>query len=1171
MTVRIFRKTRRPKVNQLPLGPWIQGVNEKLEPHLLEFSELSDAKNVVVDENTGRLNKRPGSLFRSAALSSLLIDAPVRGFNFKKRDGTELLIVTDNKKIAFTRDLDTWIDITPIDFLTGGQFVAGSFSIDFAIAEDLLWITNGADPVFSWDGVVAGPSTDSMVAYDLGPIFVTWDAPITGVVLDGGDNDNQIIDPAFDFGDSGRTLVGKTLTVTAAADGGLVGVTRTITAYDDTLDKITFPIIVGLVLGDTISVGDQAADTQTEIYDSQLDRNADGTTWKGQIIVVTNSANQDNIGQVRSITAFDDALDKITFAKFTEDLADGDTISVGVAIPRVRYLKYHHNTMFGASTAINGEEVRFTDNVDPNEPTIRMLISNPNSWPQENQFEAGSGVGDRIWGFTNPVYRNRIAVFKSSGIYRIEPDPTFRFIPIAITEQFGSRFASTWQQHGEVLMFLGEDKDGRPDVYMTDFTTVRHFKRKHSKTLDNLRQPNAVSRSSVIASRSEFEAGTLSDTASADTNQLESKEQVEVLLASFTSNLVNIDILTDPEPHIIGHPAWDNINNFDASPVGWSVSSSSPSPTTPNITNFNGTANVGWDGSDGTVGQADRFIKYFKTLDDAVGSNDVLLRATVQTNGPPDLPPNFRSFLLIRNGAKSLDVLVYADQRLVVNGNSIANPVNNNVYNEYVLLLKSDGTNRLWINNVEIAIGAPFNDARKEVAFGTNFVGGSYSTNLAFSKSQFQYLNFNEDFKASALMPANLLDTGNFDFTTDFKKAPVQFNKNFFVGAGITALASSSSPDDIAYTAPLAYTSGQEPGVDNATPVDQFLRTNVTLTVADPEVQSANLSSYQGGILWLSAPIQIGADIRAWDVFQFDLGGSPASTVVRIRNATAASLGVLPSPDPVTDDGWFVARPGSDSEGWSVIADLNNIGTILGGVEDTPNPPFPDTKYIQIKIEFGVDATGEIHGTKNVVLNWLEGSSQFLSTMAIMFQKKWLLVAASQQSSINDTIVTVDSNRSFVNWGDLLVNFFVWFKGSLYAGCANCTDIYEIINDLKQDDDGPDGSGGRNIRPIQTFIETRQEIVGEIHQRKKARTLEAACNVENSDITFFAKRDIEPAFLQIGQVNFSATKNHQRINFNIGVQFKRLTIRAENNILNQDFGLEGMILVTERVPSRSGR
>ena len=66
MARKLFRTSRRPRVSRVPMGPWTQGVNQRDEPHLLEFSEMSASSNVIVDEFTGRLSKRPGTLFRKA-------------------------------------------------------------------------------------------------------------------------------------------------------------------------------------------------------------------------------------------------------------------------------------------------------------------------------------------------------------------------------------------------------------------------------------------------------------------------------------------------------------------------------------------------------------------------------------------------------------------------------------------------------------------------------------------------------------------------------------------------------------------------------------------------------------------------------------------------------------------------------------------------------------------------------------------------------------------------------------------------------------------------------------------------------------------------------------------------------------------------------------------------
>jgi len=108
---------------------------------------------------------------------------------------------------------------------------------------------------------------------------------------------------------------------------------------------------------------------------------------------------------------------------------------------------------------------------------------------------------------------------------------------------------------------------------------------------------------------------------------------------------------------------------------------------------------------------------------------------------------------------------------------------------------------------------------------------------------------------------------------------------------------------------------------------------------------------------------------------------------------------------------------------------------------------------------------------------------------------------------------------------------------------------------------------------IDAIAETRQAVMRAIASRKKLRTLEVLGNVENSTITVTFKRDIDAVYaaLGAGSVVFSSTVSHRRLNFPMGVQAKRVQIQFQNNVADQDLGLEAAAIGYELVPSVSGR
>ena len=1118
MPVRLAREFRRPQTASVPLGPFVQGVNEKSEPHLLEFSELVDASNVVIDEETGRLKKRPGTLFKTTI--PFLIDPPKRAYNFVRRDGTEILLITDDKKLVATQDLITFIDVTPIAFLTGSIFVGGSFSLEFETAEDKVWITNGVDFVFSWDGAVDSPSTSSLVAHDRGSEEIT---------LNVGDSSSQVSDALLNRAGDGTTWIGQRVVVTAAADPNIIGFTSIVTAFNDATDTITFTPIVGLLIG--------------------------------------------------------------------------DKVKVGVAIPRGRIIRYHFGTMFVGATIDNLSEIRFTDTVDPNQPQIPLTIDNPHAWPATLQLEIG--LGDRLWGFS-PIYRDRFATFKASGLIRIDPDPTFRFVPTVISSQIGSRFPGTWRQHNNILMFLGQDADGLPDVYMTDFTDVTHFNRKHSRTLDNLKQPSSIFRAFSIVAKSEFDAGTLSSSVSTDLGAIQCRALDSLLEQQpLVDSAFNVDMESTPGSigllgTVVGGEKNDCSTVLTAASPAWDSS---------------GSSNDG-ESSDGN----------FVTLSKAGGigalaprrrvgvlssTKDALLHVRARTK--PGASDRSTIAFGMCNGSKGVFVTVlfrsFLTDSISVNGVVVESLEGADAFHDYILLLKASGVWKLWKDGTNIGSGTAGTTAfnKVHISAGQQQNDPLTSDTDPFVLTQtdavdYDRIDFHPDYKGDSLdslggrivptaLPSVLPLAGSITFQIDYKKALEtnpsvhRYGKYHFDtilnGQSLTLESSARNRAGSSLSGFAFFNNGQEPGVDNLTPKGQKLLIRMsflnTVTGVGSEVRSI-----VGGFLYLTPMITIGAEIKSWQAFQRTLLQAFPRLDIRVRRATAASLAAdaVSTPSLVDETGWLrdiIGAQGNptDADGFVNIADTQNIGTVFAGDEGLPNPPFPASRFIQVLLSGHVDSLAEavVAGVDSMLVNWVEGSPEILPTASVILKKKWLLIAAKINSTFNDTIVVVDGNRAFVNWSGIDSNFLVWFRGKLYAGNALRKEMLQIEEGLLRDDNGPAGGGGRLVKAIPAFIVTKQEIGGEIHERKKAQAIDvAADNDVTTAITVKTQRDEESVFTAIGPIlTFSPTVTHQRIRCPVGLQFKRMSLSAENAGLDQDFPLEGFILSYDRVPGRSGK
>lgn len=1114
-------RQRRPRgIREQALGPWVQGVNEKAEPHALEFSELSDSGNIIVDERTGRATQRPGNKF---IVNIALLNRPVtKCHNFIKRDGTEIALITDGEILVTTQDFVVFIDITPAAFLVGGEFAGDPFFIDFTTVDDRVLITNGVDPVFSFDGVIAGTPSESLVAYDRGTSEIT---------IDGGDS-------------------------------------------------------------------------TTSLVDALLNRSGDGTTWVGQLIVVT-SGGDDRLGEIRKILTFDDDTDTITFDAIP-GLTTGDKVKVGVAIPRGRYGIHHFNITFLATTPENQSEFRFNDDTDPNEPSITINFDNPNAWPAQRQIDIGGG--DRIWGFSHPIYRNRFCVMKSSGLIRIEPDPVFIFRPVFFETQFGSRFPDTWQQQNNVLVFLGQDKDGLPDVFMTDFVTTRHFNRKHFRTLDNLQQPNSIFRSRIINSKSQFDSGLKSsyittENASVKVDDKVTQSEYEAILESG----LNIDLETTPgKVSVIGKPAdWSERYEANALPQNsspaWTVTND-PFPVQISNGGFAtitaGVLRLGVVGG-GSINQAT-----YQRTGIFSSSNDSYCMVRVGMSNIDNCTAHFG----IMDGSRGIAVEVtrnlLSTDIVKVNGVVVASISDAASQNLFAMLIKPNNTYKIWMNGNLIASGSTGSASLNRIymsagaLIGSNplAVGGVAALNFQSAREiDFDFFYHHTNYKGDKLsgqdgkvLPVTLPDTfpvsGNIVFNNDYAK-PIHNNPGLYsfgrthfksdITGGTLIAESRSSDDNVAFPdAYVAFVTGAVP----SSAVRQFLQTRFTIGNSLTTALSGVFSGIKSGSLYLTPPLLIGAEIKAWDIQQISRVFDSGAFGPKIRRATSVSLAAasLITPELATENGWVIDVGGAqgnvtDAEGWFAIANGSNIGSVIGGVDDVPNPPDPATLYVQLQFQMDVAVFDDNNEIISIIENWREGAAKALPTSAIMYKKRWLLTAASIISSFNDVVITLDSNRGFNNWNGFNVNCFMLYRGKLLTFDSDSKDVIEVVDGLLSDDDGDDGSGGRKSKAIFSFVISRDDIGGAIHERKKARYFETIGTPIDGTVTFSAKRETESNFKVIGTTTFSPTVGYKRLHFKTGFTYRRLALKAENNNLNEGLGVNGFILGYERVPGRGHR
>jgi hypothetical protein len=116
-------------------------LNTATEETKLPVGDSPNMSNVWTDEAPGSVQTAKGYVLAGTAPSG----NPIRFlFNFKKDDGTQLAIVSDNATVWTTRDFQTFTSI-----ITG---LSASFQLRACTARGKVWFTNGNDSVRTYNG-----------------------------------------------------------------------------------------------------------------------------------------------------------------------------------------------------------------------------------------------------------------------------------------------------------------------------------------------------------------------------------------------------------------------------------------------------------------------------------------------------------------------------------------------------------------------------------------------------------------------------------------------------------------------------------------------------------------------------------------------------------------------------------------------------------------------------------------------------------------------------------------------------------------------------------------------------------------------------------------------------------------------------------------------------------
>lgn len=896
------------------------------------------------------------------------------------------------------------------------------------------------------------------------------------------------------------------------------------------------------VTGTTIS---NAALTQADDY------------WNGQKLIFKSGV---NAGVTVTVTDFDAATDTITFTPSVSGITVDDDFKVGLSLPKFKFWRFWDGHLWGFSSIENPSEGRFHRLTDPDTGTD-ITIDNPEAWPSTFQIDIYTADGDRLWG-VSPVLRDRFLMFKSSGIFRMERDPLTLYRPEVVDRSIGSRFHRSWVEKDGQLYFVGQDADRLLRVYKTDMVAVRPVDKEGAmdNVLDAMRQPNSVQRTETFANEQSWDLGTKSTGILTRNGKLEigGFNDADDWQGSGLVSGSNVDIETVPgKVGVLGAGPWDVAYEADQVPSSatpaWTARESSASGSvgssafTATASSVSGstTRKANYRRESALSSAQDSYLSIRCKLNDSNngihfglwnGARCAFFHVTVGNGviGQPydhGVPPSGRNIVIEGPGTRDYTA-----------------------YHVYTVLLKSDGTWKLWIDGVRVYTGSiAVSSSINKVQFGALLpeTADAASDDDAFKdtsgtrpahSSTFDYVRYAVNFKGDSLssfsgkvspttLPDTLPSSGNIVVLVDHTRAPDALRRLYHASTlnGGTVGMESWTSDTTDFTSGndaagyLSVANGDAP----TSALKRAQRVRVTLTNSSVKV-SPDLEQLLHGTLWTSPAIRLGTTITSWRALLATLTtpGGTAQTI-QIRRATTTA-------EPTE----------SDYGGFSAIVSGDNIGTILA--DGTP----PTSRWVQIKVEQGPNSSGQVPSVDLLAVQWNEGADANLPAVGVTHKRRYMFCIAQNDSSANDRVLVWDRNEApmvYVGWS---LNWMGNFRGQLIGLSSGDSKVFELDAVGVYSDNGT---------AIDAYLETRQEVMGAEELKKDLRYGYVHCGDLVHDLSVGWKRPTDAAYTE-ASLSVDGSQNELRVNFPPGTVGRKFQRRYRNNTNNQGMKVYGETL-----------
>jgi len=1019
------RRLRAEEIYRDELGPFIEGMDEVTAAHLMPTKRLRKAVNVFFDDKIGACLKR----FGKQQISTFPTANPPRdAFVLTRSDGTEYLLVSDGVSLYVTTDLTTYtLLITGLD--------SDGF-LEFEIAENKVWITNGIDYVMSYDG------TD----------LIVYDREAEGTV-EAGSSATQIVD---------------------------------------------------------------SARTEADDY------------WNKRKIVITSGTYAGVL--YGTVTDFVQSTNTMTISGFGGQAPDvGSTYKVGLIMPRGSVIRYLKGRLFLGATPENLSEIRFSEIADPDTGEF-INIDNPRAFPPQNQIAVAQHDGDRIWTFS-PVLDDVFLVSKKSSVYRIDEDQIFLFAPKLIENFVGSVFPNSWQVKKGLLVFLGTEKSGYVDFYVSDLVRVKplYTDGRMKLSFSEIRQAVPIRKYITKATTEQFNTGDISDTCDTTSGVLKPKNfnftsfWNEVLKAK--SNVAVGD--NEGNVNIKAQPEWTLKYDGDVLPEN-------ASPSWQVLTDGALIKSVlsGIYIIKDQVDAVRQKVHEFKLNNIFDSTKNVLVNTKFKNQILPLFPsPQFfnnvcRSIVSVSTGSYKVELEIYKELTLKTTADVLVNgilvgQINRNTFFEWAILVKPDGTYKIWKDGVLFNSGTANTTVNNILSLQHRSTISTFGQIGGNASTEFDWAYFQNIIDTD--IPDTLPQSGTIDIVLDYTRTPDGFGKFYYeatLNGGTVTIQSASSDDDIIYSSLQSLSNGQEPGVDNSTPVKRYLKVRFTLTSIGIALGPV-ITNFLAGFLWRSKALQIGQNISDWKNFLSNIT-TPTGTflVTKIRLAKT-----ITTPQE------------SDFGAWQVIVDGNDIGTILS---DTSLPPPPsESRWVDVKVEGNPSASGLSPQLDNFTLNWVEGAVESIPVRSIIFENRYYLIAAQATTGFNDRVFMLDKNNGWYIFEGWNLNTMVAFSGLILGMASDSNKIFQHFIENKYDDDGV---------AIDSYIDLPEIDFGPSRFSLWELMIE---NASQSTLKVYVKKQGDSVWTFLGNLDFTK-HNTQKIRAPFGTITKQLSIRIQNNTIGEN-------------------